>query len=68
MQAKSPMPTLAIDVGNDVGPKKPRYTSIGRARNPPANCVVNMQTPTFSIISQTRQRWFCSVMSWVGID
>ena len=50
MQAKSPMPTLAIDVGNDVGPKKPRYTSIGRARNPPANCVVNMQTHLFDNI------------------
>src|SRR6202043_3360989 len=37
--------------------------SIGRARSPPANCVVSMHTPTFSMMSQTRSMLSCSLMS-----
>src|SRR6185437_16598314 len=35
-------------------PARSGRDSMGRARSPPANCVVSMHTPTFSMMSQTR--------------
>ena len=41
MPDKSPMPTVAVDAGNDVAPKKPRYTSVGVSGSdfPPGSAV-----------------------------
>jgi hypothetical protein len=33
------------------------------ARSSPANCVVSMHTPTFSMMSQMRSKLSCSLMS-----
>jgi hypothetical protein len=41
MPDKSPMPTVAVDAGNDVAPKKPRYSSVGVSGSdfPPGSAV-----------------------------
>src|ERR1700738_3746714 len=51
---------LRLSVTNQMTPAlRSGRASSGRARRPPANCVVSMQTPTFSMMSQTRSRLAC---------
>ena len=52
---------LRLSVTNQMAPVlRSGRASNGRARKPPGNCVVSMQTPTFSMMSHTRSRPACA--------